>query len=323
VKNITKGHSIKEATRKLIKDLSELAEIVSKYPFIMRILSALPKEDSDQYYHNYQALSREEISRRSSDPTPIDNEEHLWWQFLIGDACFPMRLNNLMKLIDSDIKNYGQLIVEKHIEQLGVLPKGVNAIELLTLLFSSSSLTFPPGHPFWLSLGVKDKGEWENLGAAKVVKLAEFAKTGKLNNVLKTFVKAMNSAYKRQGTSEKLVYTSDERVLHQEPYNYGVTIHGDKKVKHRPTIPLLTEKLSPEEVIDLVKKRGIEKSELTDTMWRLIFRLNDAFDESAEIGSKKGVSLNAYFGDDSTATRERKRLSRLKNKVNRLKAKKN
>ncbi len=83
---------------------------------------------------------------------------------------------------------------------------------------------------------------------------------------------------------------------------------------------LLTQRLSSDDIIELLGKEGINKSDLTDKTWRLIFHLNDAFNDGAEIGSKKGLSLNAYFGDDSTATR--KQLSRLRDKVTKLKAKK-
>ncbi len=72
--------------------------------------------------------------------------------------------------------------------------------------------------------------------------------------------------------------------------------------------------------MELLRKEGINKDDLTDKMWRVIFHLNDAFNEGAEIGSKKGLSLDAYFGADSGATR--KQLSRLRDRVTRLKAKK-
>jgi len=81
----------------------------------------------------------------------------------------------------------------------------------------------------------------------------------------------------------------------------------------------LREKLSPDEIIELLRKEGINKNDLTEKMWRFIFRLNDAFDEDAEIGSKKGLSLHAYFGDSSATTR--KQLSRLRDRVNRPRAK--
>lgn len=81
----------------------------------------------------------------------------------------------------------------------------------------------------------------------------------------------------------------------------------------------LREKLSPDEIIELLRKEGINKNDLTEKMWRFIFRLNDAFYEGAEIGSKKGLSLHAYFGDSSATTR--KQLSRLRDRVNRPRAK--
>lgn len=81
------------------------------------------------------------------------------------------------------------------------------------------------------------------------------------------------------------------------------------------------EKLTPDEIIEILREKGIDKDELTDKEWRLIFRLNDAFfDEGAEIGSKKGISLHHFFGDDSDNNRQR--LSRLRKKIARLKAKK-
>ena len=77
------------------------------------------------------------------------------------------------------------------------------------------------------------------------------------------------------------------------------------------------EKLSSDEIIELLRKEGINKTDLTEREWRFIFRLNDVFNEDAEIGSKKGLSPHAYFGNDSTAIRQK--LSRLRKKITKLK----
>lgn len=82
----------------------------------------------------------------------------------------------------------------------------------------------------------------------------------------------------------------------------------------------LREKLTPDEIIEILREKGIDKDELTDKEWRFIFRLTDAFDEGAEIGSKKGISLHHFFGDESDNIRQQ--LSRLRKKIARLKAKK-
>lgn len=80
----------------------------------------------------------------------------------------------------------------------------------------------------------------------------------------------------------------------------------------------LTEKLTYEGAIELLRHEGINKDDLTEKDWRCIFQLTDAVNEGAEIASKKGLSLNAYFGDDSAATR--KQLSRLRKRITELKA---
>jgi len=80
----------------------------------------------------------------------------------------------------------------------------------------------------------------------------------------------------------------------------------------------LVEKLTHDEIIELLKHEGIHKDDLTENDWRLIFQLNDAFYQGAEIASKKGLSLHAYFETDSATTR--KQLSRLRNRVRKLKA---
>jgi len=80
------------------------------------------------------------------------------------------------------------------------------------------------------------------------------------------------------------------------------------------------EKLTPDEIIEIFKEQGIDKDELTDKEWRFIFQLTDTL-QFVEIGSKKGLSFNASLGGNSINIRQK--LSRLRKKIARLKAKKN
>jgi hypothetical protein len=111
-----------------------------------------------------------------------------------------------------------------------------------------------------------------------------------------------------------------ERMRKQDETLGSVFIRDEAVLENIEAKPgELREKLSPDEIIELLRKKGINKNDLTEKMWRFIFRLNDAFHEGAEIGSKKGLSLHAYFGDSSVTTR--KQLSRLRDRVNRTRAK--
>ena len=77
---------------------------------------------------------------------------------------------------------------------------------LLTLYSSIKTLHLPPGHPVWLSLGVKNSGEYRALGLSQTFKEAQWAKAGELNRAGKAFITAAKSTFYRQGVSDKLVY---------------------------------------------------------------------------------------------------------------------
>ena len=68
----------------------------------------------------------------------------------------------------------------------------------LALLLNPQRLNFPPGHKLWKLLGVNNSGEWNRLGAEKILILFD-----KFEHVSKVFIEAADKAYKNKGIRSK------------------------------------------------------------------------------------------------------------------------
>ena len=121
----------------------------------------------------------------------------------------------------------------------------------------------------------------------------------------------------RRHQEEYLAYLNRQRGEEDEPLS-GIFIRDESLLENiEAKEDILTEKLTHNQIIELLSHEGINKDDLTENQWWLIFQLNDAFYQGAEIASKKGLSLHAYFGDDSATIR--KQLSRLHKRITELK----
>jgi len=151
--------------------------------------------------------------------------------------------------------------------------------------------------------------------------LPEGQKLGLLKRVIKTYLPPEREPVTTPEAVAKAVIAGlvhrAIKVVDKETGAVEVDVEDKSAVKPED---LLTEKLSTDDIVELLESRGINKSDLTEGDWRLIFRLLDAFREGAEIGSKKGISLDAYFGAESAAVR--KQLSRMRERMKTVKARK-
>lgn len=243
------------------------------------------------------------------------------WEQAIGNNDFPEELRSIAKKYPDapnflwELALYGRGKIKPKLlrisalftilgldpEQLGTgLPEDVLSL-ILSRVFSLESLN------------------GDTPDETRVLRLAEWL----VRNILphdaepETTPRALSMA-KQAGLIHEAIVVRDRETAEVEKYDIK---DASAWQPDDPQVDKLREKLSPDEIIEMFKEAGINKTDLTDKEWRFIFRLDDAFYEGAEVGSKKGLSLHAYFGDDCANIRQQ--FSRLRKKLARLKAKTN
>jgi hypothetical protein len=107
-------------------------------------------------------------------------------------------ISELRRAINDDYQGFAE-----RVKKITTLPP----LELAALIFCPpDKLTFPPGHPLWLARGVKDKGEWRDLGERRVLCDAK-----NVVGVLRAFAAAIKNASERQDAKDD--FRIDEEKL--------------------------------------------------------------------------------------------------------------
>jgi hypothetical protein len=179
------------------------------------------------------------------------------------------------------------------------------------ILAPPDKLTLPPGHPVWLSRGVRNIGEWQHLaGTDRVLRTAANA-----DRIARSYLKAMRNNWMRKVAEHPETSDKAEREVDFE------SKYKRKKYKNR----ILTFDSTPDDsgnlpdrLTELAESVGLDMAELTPGEQSRLLGLFSALDGGISMSSKQGLSLESLYGE--RADSEKTQRSRLFKKIRGLTA---
>ncbi len=221
----------------------------------------------------------------NKDPEHEITDEDLYWLtevtecLGIGDLIWmPLLKQTLGEEPDKYLSNFNE------IKREGYVPETMSAEEYAALLLTIRDFKFnrlPYEHPLWRSLGVKTYAEYRKQGLSRVFKEAQWAKTGELNRVDKSFITAANKASKRQGTNTR---TSIIERLESIEDADNLSVRQDTRFDLQRIISIA--RLSPQEAVVV---EGWKTEELSMTPTR------QGYGQAKEFAESKGIPPKALY----------------------------